>query len=162
LSHLFLTIVIGIGATFVMDIWSVVRRLLFGVQFPNYRLVGRWIAHMAGGRFLHKSIAASPPLYGEVLIGWTAHYVIGIGFAGMLTAAYGMAWCREPTVAPALGVGLATVLAPFLIMQPGMGAGMAASRTANPTAARLQSLISHVVFGLGLYVSALAVSWLAP
>jgi hypothetical protein len=54
---------------------------------------------------------------------------------------------------PALIVGLITVAAPFLIMQPGMGAGIAA-KTPNPTAARLRSLATHAVFGIGLYGSA--------
>jgi hypothetical protein len=49
-------------------------------------------------------------------------------------------------------VGIGTVAAPFLLMQPGMGAGMAASRTPAPNAARLQSLLTHAVFGLGLYL----------
>jgi len=59
---------------------------------------------------------------------------------------------------PALAVGIGTVAAPFFLMQPGMGAGIAASRTPRPNAARLQSLLTHAVFGLGLYVSA----WAAP
>ena len=57
-------------------------------------------------------------------------------------------------------VGVVTVLAPFLIMQPGMGAGIAASRTPRPGAARLQSLITHAVFGFGLYLAASAIQLL--
>ncbi|MEZ0237260.1 MAG: DUF2938 family protein [Methylophilaceae bacterium] len=34
-----------------------------------------------------------------------------------------------------------------------MGAGIAASRTPRPNAARIQSLITHGVFGLGLYIA---------
>jgi hypothetical protein len=116
--------------------------------------VGRWVGHLAAGRFLHESIAASRPVRGEAAIGWTAHYLIGVGFAGLLVAIAGADWCREPTLAPALAMGVVTVLAPFLIMQPGMGSGIAASRTPDPNAARLQSLITHAVFGLGLYLSA--------
>lgn len=37
-------------------------------------------------------------------------------------------WARRPTLLPALIVGLATAVAPPLIMQPGMGLGIAASR----------------------------------
>jgi hypothetical protein len=55
-------------------------------------------------------------------------------------------------------VGVGTVAAPFLLMQPAMGAGVAASRTPRPAAARLQSLITHAIFGLGLYGSGLLVS----
>ena len=43
-------------------------------------------------------------------------------------------------------------------MQPGMGAGVAASRKENPNTARMQSLLTHMAFGLGLYVSGLALS----
>jgi hypothetical protein len=59
-----------------------------------------------------------------------------------------------------LAVGVGSVAAPFLILQPGMGAGIAASRTPNPPAARWHSLITHTVFGLGLYLTGLAAAWL--
>jgi hypothetical protein len=41
-----------------------------------------------------------------------------------------------------------------------MGAGVAASRTARPGAARLQSLVTHAIFGLGLYTAGLGTSLL--
>ncbi|HEX5129069.1 MAG TPA: DUF2938 family protein, partial [Usitatibacter sp.] len=68
-------IFIGIGATFVIDLWSVVRKRLLGVAAPDYALVGRWIGHLARGRFRHERIGASPPIRGERWIGWTAHYL---------------------------------------------------------------------------------------
>jgi hypothetical protein len=58
-------------------------------------------------------------------------------------------------IVPALSVGIGTVAAPFLLMQPGMGAGIAASRMLRPAAARLHSLVTHTIFGAGLY----AVGW---
>ena len=109
---------------------------------------------MPRGRFRHDRISATPALKGEKAIGWTAHYAIGIGFTTILLAIWGVEWARNPTLVPALVVGLGSVAAPFLLMQPGMGAGIAASRTPRPNAARLQSLVTHAVFGLGLYASA--------
>jgi hypothetical protein len=41
-----------------------------------------------------------------------------------------------------------------------MGGGFAASRSPDPVAARLRSLGSHLVFGLGLYLIALAAAQL--
>ena len=41
-------IVIGAGATIVMDLWAIVRRRAFDTPLPNYGLVGRWVAHLAG------------------------------------------------------------------------------------------------------------------
>ena len=147
------TLIIGIGATVLMDLWGLARKSLLGIAPPNYGLVGRWIAHMTRGRFRHESISASSPMRGELIIGWTAHYLIGIAFAALLISIFGAEWVRYPTLVPAIAVGIGTVAAPFLLMQPGMGAGIAASRTPNPAAARLQSLITHAIFGLGLYLT---------
>lgn len=149
-------IITGIGATALMDAWAIARGRLFGIALPNYALVGRWLAHMPRGRFRHASIAAAPPVRGELGIGWIAHYLTGVAFAALLFAIWGRAWFEQPTPGPALLVGIGTVAAPFLLMQPGMGAGVAASRTSSPAAARLQSLVTHAVFGLGLYATACA------
>lgn len=146
-------LVIGFGATALVDLWAIVRRRIFGIPLPDYGLVGRWFAHLARGRFRHESIARSAAVRGENAIGWVAHYVIGVIFAALLLAVWGLAWVRHPTIGPALFVGIGTVAAPFLLMQPGMGAGIAASRTPRPAAARVQSLLTHTVFGLGLYAS---------
>jgi hypothetical protein len=151
----------GVGATAVMDLWSLVRRRLLDAPLPNYALVGRWIAHLARGRVHHDSIAAASPARGERAIGWTAHYLIGIVFASLLPAVWGVAWFRSPSLVPALLVGIVTVLAPFLVMQPAMGAGFAASRTPRPGAARLHSLLTHTIFGLGLYAAALVIAQLS-
>lgn len=148
----------GIGATATTDLWAIARKRLFAVAPPNYGLVGRWIAAMRRGRFVHDSIAATPPVRGESALGWIAHYLIGIAFAALLPVIWGSDWTRSPTLLPALIVGVATVAAPFFVMQPAMGAGIAASRTPRPSAARLHSLINHVIFGLGLYASGLLVS----
>jgi hypothetical protein len=124
---------------------------------PNYALVGRWLAYMPQGRFHHASIARSGPRRGEHVIGWTAHYLIGVAFAAPLAAVAGRAWFDSPTLLPALAIGFATVAAPFLVMQPAMGAGIAASRTPNPPAARMQSILTHAIFGLGLYAAAMLI-----
>jgi hypothetical protein len=149
-------LVIGAGATVVMDGWGLVRSRVLGMRAADYGLVGRWVAYVWRGRFRHDAIAASPPVRGERLIGWTVHYAVGIAFAAALLALWGLEWVRQPSIGPALIVGIGSVAAPFLIMQPGMGAGIAASRTPRPGAARLQSLVTHAVFGLGLY----AAGWL--
>ncbi|MEZ5445706.1 MAG: DUF2938 domain-containing protein [Gammaproteobacteria bacterium] len=151
------TFLTGVGATAVMDSWTIARKRLFGVPPLDYGMVGRWLLYLARGRFRHDPITASPAMRGERPVGWTAHYLIGIAFAALLLAVWGLEWARQPRIAPALLVGIGSVAAPFLLMQPGMGAGVAASRTPRPAAARIQSLVTHGVFGLGLY----AAGWLA-
>ena len=157
---LLLTIWTGVGATLAMDLWSLARHRLLGMPPPDYALVGRWLAHMRHGRFRQDAIARARPVRHERSLGWIAHYAIGIGFAALLPATSGPDWYRAPTLAPALAIGIATVLAPFLLMQPGMGAGIAARRTPRPASARLHSLLNHAIFGFGLYVGASAAHFL--
>ncbi len=153
MDHLTATLLTGIGATAVMDLWGIARGPLLGASPPDHGLVGRWLAHMRHGHFRHGAIAKAPAVRAERLLGWTAHYVIGVAFAAILVATQGTAWLDNPTLAPALAVGIVTALAPFLIMQPAIGAGFAASRTPRPWNSRLQTLLTHAVFGLGLYAA---------
>lgn len=153
MDYLVCAVPIGVGWTAVMDLWAVARKRLLGIPPLDYGLVGRWLAYVARGRFRHDRISASPPVRGERLIGWTAHYLIGIALAALLLALWGLEWARRPAIGPALIVGIGSVTAPFLLMQPGMGAGIAASRTPRPAAARLQSVVTHAIFGLGLYAA---------
>jgi Protein of unknown function (DUF2938) len=148
-------VLIGVGASLVLDLWTAFLKRCFGIQGLSYRMVGRWLCHMPRGRFRHDSIGKAQALGGEAIVGWGAHFASGIIFAAALLGLAGPEWGRQPTLLPALIVGLATVVVPFFIMQPGMGAGIAASRTPQPNAARLRSLMSHAVFGFGLYLSAL-------
>lgn len=148
------TVLVGAGATAVMDLWVLGRRHLLGVPVPSYGHVGRWLGHMRRGCFRHRAIAQAAPIRHEAALGWTVHYLVGIAFAALLPLLWGTAWFRQPAVGPALTVGLGTVLAPFLLMQPGMGAGFFARRTPRPAMARLHSLATHASFGLGLYLAA--------
>ncbi|WP_429082899.1 DUF2938 domain-containing protein [Aeromonas bivalvium] len=153
MNTLLAVLLIGVGATALMDLWGVARKPLLGMPLPSYAMMGRWLGHMPQGRFRHEAIGAASPIPGESLIGWSAHYLIGIAFAALLITIQGQDWLLAPTPGPALALGLVTVAAPFLVMQPGMGAGIAASRTPNPASTRVHSLINHAVFGLGLYLS---------
>jgi len=148
---------IGVGATLTMDLWALLLKR-FGIPSLNFALLGRWIGHLPEGKFVHERIADAAAVRGERLLGWGAHYTIGIGFAGLLLAAFGLGWARSPSLWPALAVGVGTVVAPLFILQPALGAGIASSKTPRPVLNSLKSLATHTVFGLGMYVSALATS----
>jgi hypothetical protein len=147
-------LVIGTAATAIMDLWLAFLRR-WRVPSLDYALLGRWIGHFRHGRFKHENISSVAPIRHERIIGWGAHYGIGILFATLLLVIWGPGWLERPTLGPALIVSTATLVAPFLVMQPAMGAGFAASKTPRPHAARLRSLVTHTVYGLGLYASAL-------
>lgn len=154
--------VIGVAAAALMDVWGLVLRRGFGIPTLDYALLGRWIGHMARGRFAHQRIAAAEPIRGERPLGYLAHYAIGAAFAIVLLLVAGLDWARTPTLGPALAVGLGTIVAPWLVMQPGMGAGVAGSRTPNPRATRLRNLATHTVYGLGLYGAAVLLAIVRP
>jgi hypothetical protein len=150
------TACVGIGATAFMDAWLLLRAR-FGGPAVGFAPVGRWVGHMRHGRFVHAGIAQAAPVAGEQALGWAAHYLVGIAFAAALVGLAGEGWLRAPSPGPALAFGVATVAAPLLVMQPAMGAGLAASKTASPWTQRLRSTANHAVFGLGLYLAAAVV-----
>jgi len=154
-------VLIGTGATLLMDLWALMLAR-FGVPSLNFSLLGRWIGHLSRGHWTHRSIATATPIRGESWIGWGAHYSIGIAFAALLLWVNGVGWARSPSLFPALLVGIVTVVAPLLILQPGMGAGIASSKTPRPVFNSVKSLVTHTIFGLGMYLAALATAALVP
>lgn len=155
-------IAIGIGASLLMDVWNLFLKRTFGIPSLNYCFLGRWLCHMSGGTFRHASIAAAPRKPLECTAGWIAHYTIGVVFALGFVAFASGDWLARPTLLPALLYGIGTVVFPYFILQPSLGLGIAASRTPHPTQARLKSLATHSVFGVGLYLCALGASYVLP
>ena len=156
------TILIGLGATLTFDLWGLFLKHAFRIAPANICLVGRWLLYMAHGTFSHANIVSTPPKRAECAVGWLAHYLIGVSFAGVFVLIAGNDWLLQPRLIPAVLFGVVTVLAPFLIMQPAFGFGFAASQTSNPAQARLRSLMNHGAFGVGLFVFGLMVKgcWL--
>ena len=150
---------LGIGATLTLDLWGVFLKYGFRITPSNYCLVGRWLRYMPEGIFRHANIGSTLQRSAECIVGWIAHYVIGILFAIAFIAFVGKEWLERPMLIPAVGLGLITVFMPFFIMQPAFGLGFAASKAPNPTQVRLRSLMNHTVFGVGLYLIGLPVSW---
>ena len=160
MNNLTLSIIIGIGATLTTDLWALFLKHAFKITAPNYCLVGRWFLYMPEGIFRHSSITSTPQKRAECMIGWIAHYMIGITFAIAFVTIVGNGWLQHPTLIPAITFGFVTVLMPFFIMQPAFGLGLAASKTPTPMQARLRSLMNHTAFGVGLYLFGLLVNGL--
>ena len=145
-------IFIGLGATLTFDLWGLFLKHAFKITPSDLCLVGRWLLYMPEGTLKHSDIKTAPQKSAECIVGWIAHYLIGIVFATVFVAFAGKDWLQHPRLIPAIFFGIATVSAPFFIMQPSFGLGVAASKVSNPTQARLRSLMNHIVFGIGLYL----------
>jgi len=147
-------IVMGITATVLLDLWALVAKK-FGMPTADWGIVGRWVGHMPKGRYAYSSIVEladdSKKIKYEKIIGWVFHYAVGIFYAAIyyyLT----IKLANPPTVYNAVAFGLATVIAPWFIMQPGMGLGVMARLSPKKTIIRLYSLSAHTVFGIGLFL----------
>lgn len=149
-------VLVGVGATAVMDAWLMLLKRI-GIQTLNFAFIGRWVGHLLRGTFAHHSIGKAQPIPGELALGWLTHYAVGIAFAGLLVSLHGVAWVQAPSVLPALVVGMGTVVVPLFVMQPAMGMGFAAFRTATPLKNCMRSITNHTVFGLGLYLAAVVI-----
>jgi hypothetical protein len=151
------SLVIGVAATAILDLWAILLNRVLGLPLSNWALVGRWFLHLPAGRFAHDTIADAAPFARELAAGWIAHYAVGVLFAAITLMIGGAGWARNPTLLLPLVVGIVTVGCGWFILQPGMGAGIAASRRPDANRARLVSLVNHTVFGLGMFAAAWAI-----
>lgn len=157
LALVFQGILLGLGATVLLDLWSAALGALPGQSPPNWALAGRWFWHLREGKAFHDDIAKAEPHAHELAIGWAGHYVVGVLYGVVFALIAGPGWMAAPRLLPALIFGVVTVAAGWFLLQPGMGLGLAASRTPNPGMRRLTGLAGHTVFGIGLYATAVAI-----
>ncbi|WP_159948522.1 DUF2938 domain-containing protein [Rhizobium sp. 18065] len=150
-------VIIGAGATVLMDVWAIVLWRAFGQPKANWAPVGRWFWHLKNGKVFHDSIANAEPYAHELALGWISHYAVGILYGILLAVLVGPAWFANPTFLPAWILGIVTVGAGWFLLQPGLGIGWAASKTPNPTKVRALNLVAHTVFAVGLWGTALLI-----
>lgn len=148
-------IIIGAGATLILDLWALLARRAYDAVPTNWAMAGRWFAYLRHGQFRHESIAEALPVHGELAIGWIGHYLVGIIYGLLVVASWAILGVPYPTWTPPLVIGMVVAsCAAFFLMQPGMGMGVAASKTPDPARVRLRTLINHLVFSAGLYIVA--------
>jgi hypothetical protein len=149
-------IIMGVAATALLDLWALLLNRLFGFGLPNWAMIGRWVAHLPAGKIMHDDIGQASPVTNELTIGWVFHYAVGIIFAMATLVLGGAAWAKAPTLPLPLIVGIVTVGCGWFILQPALGAGIAASRKPDANRIRALNIAGHIVFGLGLWLAALA------
>jgi hypothetical protein len=153
LNFILQVFLVGAIATAALDVWQLLVKVTFGVPATNWALVGRWFCHIPRGKLIHNGITNTEPVPGEAILGWIAHYAVGLIYAAIYLSAVWFVLDAGPTLTSALVFGAVTVFAPWLLLQPGMGLGVFARRAPKPRVARVHSLSSHVAFGAGLYLA---------
>ncbi|MGL3822884.1 DUF2938 family protein [Sphingopyxis sp. R3-92] len=145
---------VGIGGTIILDLYAQAVKRLFGMPVTNWRMVGRWLGRMVRGDFVQADVATAEPVTGEYALGWIFHYIVGAGYGLLVVAIWGARWLADPWLLPPLTVALVLLVLPFFVMMPGMGLGIAGSRTPRPHLTRMKSALGHSVFGFGMYLTA--------
>ena len=151
-------LVVGIIATLATDLWLWLPQIV-GVPPANWALVGRWVAWMPRGVFVHR-IAATPSIRGELVIGWGFHYAVGIAYAVLYLAISRLVLASGPTLISTLVFAIALLVVPWFVMQPALGLGFFAAKTPHPNVTRIISISGHAAFGVGLYLGSISTSFL--
>jgi len=142
----------GLLATILVDAWALFLQSAFRLPTTNWAMVGRWVGHLRHGRFVHDSIASAAPVAGEHALGWMIHYAIGLAYGVVyFWLVVGMVWIK-PGLISAILFSLALLLAPWFVMQPGLGLGVFAHRAPKPWLIRGMNISVHTIFGVGLYL----------
>jgi protein-S-isoprenylcysteine O-methyltransferase Ste14 len=143
----------GVLATITMDAAMVAAAEVGGRAFDSSRvgprMIGRWAAYLARGRWRHDDIGSEPAIRGELALGMLTHYATGI----VLTQAYlelAGATHRRPSLAAATAYGVATSVLPLLVMFPSMGYGWFGLRSGEAARLNRIMLLGHIAFGLGI------------
>ena len=156
-SFVFQSIVAGVLATVGLDLWQRLLHAAAGIPPADWGLIGRWFAYIPKGRLIHRPIAETPAVPREAVIGWTMHYLIGIGYGFAYLGLMVFVLNQPPSLVSGVIFGAVSVVIPWFIMQPGLGAGVMARLAPNPWVPRLNALFSHVIYGAALFVGV----WLA-
>ena len=141
----------GIFSTLGMDVLLYLRHKWLHQPWFDYRVLGLALLKTAlphGLKHTHANTAAG-------LLGWGLHYAVGVLLAVSAVYLATILGFNTLSLAFCLLYGIATVVLPFCSMQPLLGLGFAASKTAQPWRNRGKSLITHALFGLSLYLTAL-------
>jgi hypothetical protein len=148
-----LAVIAGILTTVTMDVVAMIATRLgiagHGPRRTGPDLIGRWVGYLLRGKLRHADILETPPLPGELGLGFIAHYLIGIAltllYIGILIVAH-----AKPTALNSVLYGAATTVLPWFLMFPSQGMGWLGWNASGDAHLTRASLFNHIVFGLGI------------
>jgi hypothetical protein len=88
----------GVVGTLATDIWQRLLQTIASLPPPRWDLVGRWVAWIPRGVFVHRPITATPPVRGEAAIGWAFHYAVGIVYPALYLAIMRLGFHSGPSL----------------------------------------------------------------
>jgi hypothetical protein len=92
------------------------------------------------------------PVANERLLGYLAHYAIGVGLAFIYLLGWALLVGGPASPVGALIFGIATTVASLFLVYPSMGLGVCGRRSPEGLRAVLSPLANHLFFGVGMAV----------
>jgi hypothetical protein len=146
-------IIIGVSGTLAMDLINHLFARRGIILKIDVAMIGRMVVGWARGRFRYRHPTDLEPVANERLLGYIAHYVIGIGLAMPFLFYYGYFAGGPVPESWALPYGVATTVASWFLVYPSMGLGMCGWRSPDGVKAILSPLANHFFYGAGLAAS---------
>ena len=143
----------GVLGTIVMDLFNHLLARCGMLLKIDVGLIGRMTAGWARGRFSYNDPAEMEPVEQERLLGYLAHYAIGVGLAFIYVLGWALLVGGPASPAWAVAYGLATTAASHFLVYPSMGLGVCGRRSPQGIKAVLTPLANHLFFGVGMGVA---------
>lgn len=147
-------LVIGLFATFSMDLWGLALQFTLHIPHPTYAPIGRLISDIFNLHNYFANTSSKHALFIQERLGWYAHIAMGLFYAALFMIIKFKVLNAKPRFLSCLFFAWVMIFVPFLIEQPALGLGFAASHMTHPDIKRFMTLSYHTVFGIGLFIGA--------
>jgi hypothetical protein len=152
MNLILMVLTVGIFGTVVMDILNLFFARIGIISKIEVNAIGRMAVGWTHGRFFYKHPSEMDEVAHEVLIGYIAHYSIGIGLAIPYIFGWDILIGGNPSLIYAIVYGIATTVASWFFVYPTMGLGAFGLKSPEGFRAAFSSLANHLFYGLGLAI----------
>ena len=147
------TIAAGVLGTLVMDVLNHLVSQTGLLLKIDVRMIGRMSAGWLRGRFLYENPGQIEPHEHELILGYAAHYAIGLVLATVFVIGWDQFISGPISPLLALFYGFATTVASEFFVYPSMGLGVCGRLSAEGIKAALSPLANHLFFGVGMAIA---------
>jgi len=142
----------GVLGTVLMDLFNHLFARTGMLLKIDMVMIGRMSAGWSRGRFSYRHPGEMETVANEKLLGYVAHYGIGVGLAFIYVFGWAVLVGGPASPAWALVYGIATTAASLFLVYPAMGLGVCGRRSPAGIRAPLSPVANHLFFGIGMAV----------
>ena len=150
-------LIIGIGATIIMDLWGIALALISHSSY-EWSTAGRMIGYLLRGEWLWHDGIMRAALPHENILGWITHYTIGILYALFYVIFCNDGFHQKADFLKSLSFAWFLMIFPLGMLAPITGNGFFNLETHTPLINLIHTFFSHSCFGIGLWACYTAVN----